>query len=69
MKSMDLPAIASAQVRRAGQVQWIDLITSEPLSKKVIRGSFWLFALRFTNREPSFARKIILRIPYRFPFA
>jgi len=60
MKSMNLPDIASAQGRRAGKTQSIDLASSESLSRKVIRGGFWVFALRFTNRGLGFIRTIIL---------
>jgi lipopolysaccharide exporter len=60
MKSMDLPDIASAQARRAGQVQSIDITSSESLSKKVVRGGFWVFALRLTSRSFGLIRTIIL---------
>ena len=60
MKSMDLPGIANTQARRAGQIQPIDLASSESLSKKVIRGGIWIFALRFTNRGLGLIRTIIL---------
>ena len=60
MKSMDLPASASAQARRPGQTQPISLASSESLSKKVIRGGIWVFTLRFTNRGLGFIRTIIL---------
>jgi lipopolysaccharide exporter len=60
MKSMDLPGVASAQAKRAGQVKPIALASSESLSKRVVRGGFWVFALRFTNRGLGFIRTIIL---------
>jgi len=60
MKSMDLPGIASAQARRTGQSQPIDLASPESLLEKVVRGGFWVFALRFTNRGLGFIRTIIL---------
>jgi O-antigen/teichoic acid export membrane protein len=35
-------------------------ITKGSLSERVIRGGFWVFALRFTNRGFGFVRKIVL---------
>ncbi len=37
-----------------------DLYPPEALSKKVVRGGIWLFALRITNRGLGFIRTIIL---------
>jgi len=57
---MDLPAIASAQARRAGQTQQIKPTSSEPLLRRVVRGGIWIFALRITNRGLGFISTIIL---------
>ncbi len=37
-----------------------DLPQPEPLSKRVVRGGIWVFALRITNRGLGFIRTIIL---------
>ena len=42
------------------QIQPIKLTSYEPLSKKVVRGGIWVFALRITNRGLGFIRTIIL---------
>ncbi|MBW2000976.1 MAG: oligosaccharide flippase family protein, partial [Deltaproteobacteria bacterium] len=42
------------------QTRQIKPTSVEPLSKKVIRGGIWVFALRFTNRGLGFVRTIIL---------
>lgn len=38
----------------------INLHQPEPLSKKVVRGGIWVFAMRITNRGLGFIRTIIL---------
>ena len=42
------------------QAKSIDLASSDSLSKRVVRGGFWVFALRFTNRGFGLIRTIIL---------
>ncbi len=42
------------------QIQPIKPTSSEPLSKRVVRGGIWVFALRITNRGLGFIRTIIL---------
>lgn len=42
------------------QTQPIEPTSPESLSKKVVRGGIWVFALRITNRGLGFVRTIIL---------
>ncbi|MCK4821113.1 oligosaccharide flippase family protein [bacterium] len=42
------------------QIQPIKPSLYEPLSKRVVRGGIWVFALRITNRRLGFIRTIIL---------
>ena len=42
------------------RIEPIKPASSEPLSKKVVRGGIWVFALRITNRGLGFIRTIIL---------
>ena len=42
------------------QIEPIKPVPSESLSKKVVRGGMWVFALRFTSRGLGFVRTIIL---------
>lgn len=42
------------------QIKPIEQISSEPLSKKVVRGGIWVFTLRISNRGLGFVRTIIL---------
>jgi lipopolysaccharide exporter len=43
-----------------GQIQPVKPTSSEPLSKRVVRGGIWVFSLRITNRGLGFIRTIIL---------
>jgi len=42
------------------RIEPIKPASPESLSKKLIRGGIWVFALRFTNRGLGFIRTIIL---------
>lgn len=42
------------------QIQPIKPTSPEPLSKKVVRGGIWVFALRISNRGLGFVGTIIL---------
>ncbi|MDO9565588.1 MAG: hypothetical protein Q7J15_02445 [Candidatus Desulfaltia sp.] len=42
------------------QIKPMQPISSESLSKRVVRGGMWVFGLRITNRGLGFIRTIIL---------
>ena len=41
-------------------IEVIKPISSEPLSKRVVRGGIWVFGLRITSRGSGFIRTVIL---------